>query len=338
MSMVSIGEELRGQHLRQILDALLLAYASTFDDLRRFAVEWDASVTEEYRTALSGLASKAGTACQSGSRLSEFQVAVRKTLEAYKRRAEAYLAGLQGKLSDSAEALARLVSSLATGQQHHDQELDNALADLRRTAGFADIVEVRRHLVGLTATFTECVASIRRQNSLVVAQLTDEINLLHRQIEHLQSVGKSGSEDGPSVCSTAGLPASVEDLIVSDQPFSLLLVRVQNLDVIRSKDGLAGAAEVAGYCLRRMTDLKMPISQIGVWSDNVLAALLAVDYGPLNVGHMITGHLGGVHSIPIDGIPRQFDLRVSTALLKRPSAEARDRTYQRLAALLQALG
>ncbi len=337
MSIVSIAEELRVHQLKQVLDSLRQAYACTFEDLGRCAVAWDEAVTHQYRTALADIAVRSGAASRSVPLLAEFQASVRRTLESHKQRAEDYLAALHRQLRESAEALSRLVCSLAT-QEGDGQVIGDALVELRRTADLDDIAEVRRQVLGLTATLTECVESIRRQNSLVVAQLTDEISLLHRQIERLQPTAKAESKEGsPGPC-TVGLPAMVEDAIVADRPFCLALVYVRDLDTIRVQDGASRAAEVADYCLRRMTELSLPISQAGIWNAGILGALLAEDSVQLDVSRVITRGLGGVHSIHIDGVLQKYDLRVSTALLNRPSAELRARTYQRLAALLHALG
>lgn len=337
MSIVSIAEELRVHQLKQVLDSLRQAYTCTFEDLGRCAVAWDEAVTHQYRTALADIAVRSGAASRSVPLLAEFQASVRRTLESHKQRAEEYLAALHRQLRESAEALSSLVCSLAT-QEGDGQVIGDALVELRRTADLDDIAEVRRQVLGLTATLTECVESIRRQNSLVVAQLTDEISLLHRQIERLQPAAKAESKEGSPGHCTVGLPAMVEDAIVADRPFCLALVYVRDLDTIRVQDGASRAAEVADYCLRRMTELSLPISQAGIWNAGILGALLPEDSVQLDVSRVITRGLGGIHSIHIDGVLQKYDLRVSTALLNRPRAELRARTYQRLAALLHALG
>ena len=336
MSIVSIGEELRIQKLKQSFDVLISAYASTFEDLRRFAVRWDAIVTDQYRTELAELAGKAGPAFHGGGRLSDFQASFRAVLQQHQDRAEGYLSGLHRELSESAAALTTIVSSLNSGPQ--DQELSEALAGLRRAADLQDLTSVRRRILELSGTLTECIVSLRRQNTLVIAQLKDEINLLHRHIDQLQSGAQGETGDSGGASAPAGLPAMVQEAIAADRSFCLLLVQLQNLDAIRKREGASGAAQIIGYCLQRIRNMKLPASHVGVWNSTVLAALLTEDCGQLDVSHVITRELGGYRSIPIDGVPKEINVRVSTALLKRPRSERADRTAQRLSALLRALG
>ena len=98
MSIVSIAEELRGQQLRQVLEGVIRAYAGTFEDLKRYAVDWDETVTSAYRAALTRLSAETSGACRAGSRIADFEVSVRHALDAHKSGAEQFLEAVDQKL------------------------------------------------------------------------------------------------------------------------------------------------------------------------------------------------------------------------------------------------
>ena len=336
MSIVSIAEELRGQQLRQVLDGVVRAYAGTFEDLKRFAVDWDEAATGTYRSALTRLNAQASGACRAGSEITVFEESVRHALEAHKSGAEAFLARLRDQLRENAAALQQLVTSLTVDSGDTEQKLNDSLSSLRRAAQLDDLNEVRRQILTLSDTLKDCVVGIKRQNSLVIAQLSEEINLLHRRIDQLQSPAKPEEEEAHR--SKESLTNAVDKCIAGDRPFSLLLVRVQNLDARRSDDGAAQSDDITTYCLQRIAELDLPISHLGAWNARVLGALIAGDCSQVNASLSASRQLNGIHSLTVDGVARSFNLRVNTALLHRPQAESRERTFQRLGALLNALG
>jgi GGDEF domain-containing protein len=116
---------------------------------------------------------------------------------------------------------------------------------------------------------------MRASNQLAVAQLKDEIRLLHEEVQ----TARQSQKPDPSAESRQRITSRMEEFINNDKAFSVLLVVVRNLDGLRN----CYSASVIDSALRgfqsRFENILPSSSAIGRWAKDQFAAILSTAPG-----------------------------------------------------------
>ena len=116
---------------------------------------------------------------------------------------------------------------------------------------------------------------MRSSNQLAIAQLKDEIRLLHQEV---QAARRSQTPD-PSSAGRQRIAGQMEEFIKKNAPFSVLLVVVRNLDGLQNCYS-AGVIDSALAGFQSRFESILPSSAIvGRWAKDQFAAILSTAPG-----------------------------------------------------------
>jgi GGDEF domain-containing protein len=149
------------------------------------------------------------------------------------------------------------------------------LQRLNKVAVSDDIDEIRGGIRTATAKITADVEQMRSCNQLAIVQLTDEIRLLHQEIQGMQRSLRQPSEEQISV--RQHLTSRLDELARRGRPFSVLLAVIRNLEGLHN----CHASKVVETCLNTFKtrfETSLPGSAtVGRWNKDQFAAVLDIE-------------------------------------------------------------
>ncbi len=120
--------------------------------------------------------------------------------------------------------------SINESEVNLESGLKRELNSLDQSAESDDIQVIRGAIHASTAKISASIQLMRSSNQLAIAQLKDEIRLLHQEV---QTARRSQTPD-PSAESQQRIAGRMEEFIKQKAPFSVLLVVVRNLDGLQN--------------------------------------------------------------------------------------------------------
>jgi len=260
--------------LEELQRATVDCYGLAIRSSAEYVVEVGPGSAEGFRRHLEMLQEQLRSA-SSPEHLRAVQSSFRGELRGYQDQASQQLVRLRGELKNAAEAMQSFADSVATVGANHEEEITAELAALDAAAQSDDLNELRKCVGETTRAIARSIEQVRRSNQLVVAQLCDEIRLLHREIE----AGRRSLSLDPSlgVWNRQKVDARIEELLRTNQPFCLLQVCVRNLKRLETEHPRVMIEGGLKALLERFANLLDPDSKIGRWSDEVFVAILQTD-------------------------------------------------------------
>ena len=187
----------------------------------KYAIELDPASVAQFRAQMQALAQRLREV--STERLSDVQNSFEERLSNYQRSGQEYIQHLRDDMAAAAAALEAFTGSITETGTDLEAGVKRELEKLNKVAACNDIGEIRSGIRVATASIAKSVQEMQATNQLSIAQLKDEIRLLHREIE----VARSRPQAEPVA---AQFDDQMEELIRRKSPFSVLLVRIRNVD------------------------------------------------------------------------------------------------------------
>jgi GGDEF domain-containing protein len=254
----TISELERADHKRAMI---LDCYVSAIRSLARYAVNLDETITRPHRESLSALAVdvEAGDLQTVAASNATFSTLVRD----YRDQAAGYLGGLREELASTARAFQEILTSLCDSDGDHEKSLRGILGRLRTVSKATDAAVIRAVLVPATESIERSLEEIRRQHQLTVVQFQQEIRVLHKRIDELET---SASIDNLTKLFTR---RETEQRIAAAPAggYRLLLVRVAGFRV-------PAVAQLAATFAKRLRNSLPEGTAIGRWTAEGFVALL----------------------------------------------------------------
>ncbi|MBZ5728431.1 MAG: GGDEF domain-containing protein [Acidobacteriia bacterium] len=323
--MISIQNSLTElQRCHQLRDQALDCYLSAIRNVADYAIELDDGITGPHRQYLTALAGE--VAAGTPEVLERSRATLRGLLRDYRGKAAQYLKELREELAGAADALQKILDSMA--QTDGDQEflLHGALGRLREISDSPHATAVREVVLAAAEAIEQSVEQIRQQHQLTVTQFLVEIRVLHKRIDALET---AASIDGVTRLLNRG---EVEDLIRSapGRECRLLLLKVPGLRLAERRFSAGVAAELAGAFARRLRNSLPPDTVLGRWREEEFVGILALaNPEAMAKAKWIAEHLSGDYACLKDGKAVHPKLQIGVAVLDA-SGEAPKRTLARV--------
>ncbi len=250
-----------------------------------YAVEVEPVKLQQCRANLQKISQRAESATTSAL-IEEVQSSFRGELRLYRDQAKEAI----GQLREELHSARIMMRNLSDGMTHSGQDLQSAvrkeLGRLQETAKQEDLDSIRKAIDDASVAITASCAKIKQQQDLIVAQLMDEIQLLHKEAEKERRAALTDPETG--AWNRQKLDSRISDLILLNQPFCLFLIVIANdaqLSKDHPKERLAGVFRVM---LQRIRHLLKDDVMEGRWSRNTFAILsdLAASSIAVDAQHM----------------------------------------------------
>ncbi len=166
----------------EMTNSVLDCYALAIDSSAHYAVEIDPALAVEYRRNLRTLEGKA-RAAESAAALRDVQASFRGELREYRDKSAGAMKKLHLELENAAAAMMIFADTVASNGANHEHEVHTELRRLETVSRSNSVEEIRGGIGEAINSIQGSVQQMQRSNQLVVAQLQDEIRILHQQID-----------------------------------------------------------------------------------------------------------------------------------------------------------
>jgi GGDEF domain-containing protein len=195
---------------------------------------------------------------------------------------------------------------------------------------------MRSGILEAAKAISESVQVMERSHKVAIAELRDEIRLLHKQIERERNT--PFIDPATDVWNRSKLDTNIEDLLRQQRPFCVLLVCVRNLKLLElrhSRTVLAGALKALLQRLAAMLDER---AGIGRWDEQNFAAILEMDSKQaIAVSRTAAARLSGTYSVQENGLSHTVVVQAVTGVIERDSGTDSQSIRQKLAQMSEAL-
>jgi GGDEF domain-containing protein len=192
-------------------------------------------------------------------------------LKNYKDKIAEQVKRLRREVQAAAAAVETFAGSINESEVNLESGLKRELNSLNQSAASNDIQVIRGAIHASTAKISATVQQMRSSNQLAIAQLKDEIRLLHQEV---QAARRSQTPD-PSSESQQRISGRMEEFVKKNTPFSVLLVVVRNLEGLQN----CYSAPVIEGALRgfqsRFENILPSSAILGRWAKDQFAVILS---------------------------------------------------------------
>lgn len=299
--MISISKTVNElDRLEALHRAAVNCYLDALRSSGQHVVEVEASEAAHLRSQLEALRDQL-QADATARQLESVQSSFDAELKDYGEKTRAQIQRLRKDVQAAVAAVETFAGSVSESEILLEHGLKRELQQLNKTAASGDIQEIRGAIQDATAKIGASVDQMRTCNQLAIAQLKDEIRLLHQEV---QASRQAKADPAPDA---ARADSSIEDLIRRNTSFSILLVVVRNFHGLRNSYSENVIANAIRDFQTRFDNILPAPAMVRRWSENQFAAILGTP--PANAmkmsdevirklsGPFIQNEQGAAHSV-----------------------------------------
>jgi GGDEF domain-containing protein len=258
------------ERLEELHRTALDCYSQALRSTEQNAIELDTTQAAHFRSQLQALRDQLRAG--SGPRdLEAVQTSFDTELKDYRDKIGEQVKRLRREVQAAAAAVESFAGSINESEINLESGLKRELNSLNQSATSNDIQVIRGAIHASTAKISANVQQMRSSNQLAIAQLKDEIRLLHQEV---QSARRSQTPD-PSAESHQRIAGRMEEFVKKNAPFSVLLVVVRNLEGLQN----CYSAPVIEGALRgfqsRFENILPSSAILGRWAKDQFAVILS---------------------------------------------------------------
>jgi GGDEF domain-containing protein len=324
--------------LDEMVKAAKASYGNAVWSAAQYTVELEAHDTALFREHLERIRGEAERAA-SPEEWQSIQASFRGELRQHRDRSDEQLAHLKANMKAAADAMRAFADSIATSGADHQEDLQGTLNRLDGAARSDNLAEIR---AAIAETKQEIIASIQRMlrsHQMVIAQLRDEIRLLHQQIETERRA--LFLDEATGVWNRHKLDLQLEALLEEDDPFCMLVVSIRNLKRLDQRHSPAAIEGGIKALLQRFSAMLGGDAMVGRWGEETFAAILKMEPATaISLSRDATQRLSGPYTVQEDGVSRSIVLQAVAGVIDRsPGADGpafQQKLLQMYTALLNA--
>ncbi|HTB19984.1 MAG TPA: GGDEF domain-containing protein [Bryobacteraceae bacterium] len=262
------------ERLEELHRTAVNCYSQALRSTELNAIELDTAQAAHFRTQLHTLGEQLRSVA--GPRdLESVQRSFETALKDYRDKTGEQIQKLRREVQAAAAAVESFAGSINESEVNLESGLKRELNGLNQTAASDDIQVIRGAIRASTTKIAASIQQMRSSNQLAIAQLKDEIRLLHQEV---QASRRSTAPD-PSAESQQRINGRMEEYIKKNTPFSVLLVVVRNLEGLQN----CYSAQIIDSALRgfqsRFENIFPSSATVGRWAKDQFAALLSTAPG-----------------------------------------------------------
>lgn len=209
-------------------------YSQAIGATERYAIEFNAERVARFRAQLQSLKHQLRDAT-GPEQLKSVQASFDTELKGFQELVRSHLEQLRKDVASASAAVETFASSFTESGSELEADVKQELQHLNKATASSDINEMRNRIRTATAKITSSVEQMRSCNQLAVAQLKDEIRLLHQEIQGMQRSLRAPDEEQNQARNH--LNNRMSELARRGRPFSVLLAVIRNLDGLHNCHG-----------------------------------------------------------------------------------------------------
>ena len=315
--------------------AILECYTMAIDASAHYAVEIDPTLAAEFRAHLSVLEDQS-RAVVSADQVRAAQSSFRGELRDYRDKTAAELKKMRQEVENATAAMVIFAETVATNGQNHENEVSTQLHNLELTKKSTSIEEIRSGIGAAVTGIQSSVQLIQRSNQLLVAQLQDEIRVLHKQIEQERRALYTDRASGAWI--RQKIDTHIDNLLRQNQSFCMLLVSVRNLKRIESQHSRTVLEGTQTALVARFAAITGDNAIIGRWSQDQFVAVLDAAPGyAISLSNEANSKLSGIYTVQENGQAQKVTVQATTGVIDRSVGASADTFHRRLEQLASAI-
>ena len=291
-----------------------------------YAVEIEPVSAREFRDHLRALQRRV-VAARSTDEWRAVQASFRGELRAYKYQAASELERLRGEIQAAGEAVHQFAETVTVSGADHEAQLKENLDRLDVISRSGDLDGIRGGIRGITDSIFESIHVMQRNHQAAVAQLKDEIRVLHEQMDKARNAEWIDAATG--FWNRKKLDARIAEFIAMDRLFCLLLARVRSLPQVMARYSEAAVRVCTKSLLQRFHGIAGREAVIGHWDESSFAAILEIP-APVarDLSRIVAQRLSGAYSVQQNGASQSISLVAVAGVVERLTG-VDEATYQR---------
>jgi GGDEF domain-containing protein len=279
-------ERLEGLHRTAVR-----CYSEALRSTEQNAIELDTAQAAHFRAQLQALRDQL-RADAAPSELEGVQSSFDTELKEYRDKTRSQVQRLRQEVRAAAAAVESFAGSIGESEINLESGLKRELNSLKQSALSDDLQEIRGAIHASTAKIAASVEQMRSSNQLAIAQLKDEIRLLHQEVQ----AGRRSQTPDPASHGRQRINGRMEEFIQKNTPFSVLLVVVRNLDGLENCYPASVIASALRGFQSRFQNLVPGSAIVDRWAKDQFAAIL----------NGAPGHAIDMSSVVVSGLSEAF--------------------------------
>jgi GGDEF domain-containing protein len=261
--------------LEELHRTAVSCYSQALRSAQQNAIELDVGQAAHFRAQMQALRNQ--LLAEAGTREWEsVQNSFDFELKDYGDKTRVHVQRLRQEVQAAAAAVESFAGSISESEINLESGLKRELQSLNQSAASENIQEIRGAIRTATAKIAERIDEMRSSNQLAIAQLKDEIRLLHQEV---QAARRSQAAPDPSSESRQRITGRIEEWIGKDKSFSVLLVVVRNLDGLQNCHSAEAISDALRSFQARFENILPSSAIVGRWAKDQFAAILSTAPG-----------------------------------------------------------
>jgi GGDEF domain-containing protein len=292
-------------------------YSLAIHSAAHYAVEVDPRQAAELRQNLQQIEDQSRAAV-SADQFRAAQSSFRGELREYRDKSSAQLVKLRKEVENATAAMTIFAETVSSNGENHEQEIAVQLRALEAAAKMDNIAAIRGGIGHVVGAIEASVQQIQRGNQLVVAQLQDEIRVLHLQIEQERKALFTDRASG--AWNRQKIDIHLDNLLRQNQPFCLLLVSVRNLKRLDTQHSRTVVEGTLKALVTRFAAMLEDDAVIGRWTEDQFVAILDVPAGnAIPLSAEATRKLTGSYAVQENGLSQKVTVQATAGVIDRPA-------------------
>lgn len=264
------------------------------------------------------------------------QASFRGELREYRERAHQHLAHLKQEIEASVAAMAAFASGVSSTSAEHEEKVRQQLERLNQIAAAQETSGMGEAIRSATREISTSLEQIRRSNQMVIAQLQDEIRLLHEEAEAEKRA--LYTDPASSAWNRQKMDQRLDELLRQNDAFCMLFLSISNLNVVSRRHSRTVVDGTLKAIIRRMHSIVGPGALIARWTEHQFTAVL--DLQPAEavaLSRQIALKLSGSYAVQDNGFAHEIVVQVTTGVIDHPAKSEAGAFRKRVAMMDQAL-
>ena len=312
---------------RLVLSRCAALLRSILEAIQQYVVETDPASVREFRQRIGQHLEllQLAAALNSEAEDTQFSSRISGDMREYADGANEYVRRIRKELETTAQALDAILQQ--TQGSRSEQRLDAEVARLRSAVEEKDPESLRSRVSRAVEGIGACVEQLRREKNVVIAQLQDEIRLLHQTIDNSRRAAATDPVTG--VLKREEAVKAIRRDLAAGRQVGVSRISIGNFGALAAAHGPSVMERVVTALCKRLAEIVSSPAILARWQKEsvlVVTAAALVDTISPDPVRVCTGH----YICMDDGSPRDIYVEALGATLRSQPGEDADEFLARL--------
>jgi GGDEF domain-containing protein len=321
--------------IAELLDAAKATYEHAIRSAGQYAIELNPADADLFRQHLEVIRQQVPNTADP-EEWKTLEASFRGELRDFRDRSTEQLTQMRGDVKAAVDTMQIFAEAVNQTGEDHEVKMHSAIHQLKALTQSTSLGQMQEGVRAAANTIQESVQLMRKSHQLAVAQMRDEVRLLHKQIDVERRAVYLDRATG--VWNRQKMDALIFRHMEGDKSFIILFICICNLrqmDQRYSQNVISGALKAL---LQRFTAMLGENAVLGRWSEDSFAAILEGDANSaMGISREANARLTGSYSVQEQGLSKSVNLHIASGIVERTQAVTAGMLEQKAQQMLQRL-